>query len=93
MNFKVQQKEKKRKKKDKQKRKEKKEQKKKGGKKKKKKKEKKKKEKENCLIFFTGTIYLFTGVIFDIFHARKFCFHVRDLPKISRAKRDFHAHF
>ena len=61
--------------------------------KKKKKKRTKKKEKENCPIFFTGTIYLFTGVIFDIFHARKFCFHVRDLPKISRAKHDFHAHF
>ena len=80
-------------KKDKKKRKDKKRNKKKEGKRKRTKKRKKKKEKENCPIFFTGTIYLFTGVIFDIFHARKFCFHVRDLPKISRAKHDFHAHF
>ena len=66
---------------------------KKGTKKKGKKRNRKKKKRKNCPIFFTGTIYLFTGVIFDIFHARKFCFHVRDLPKISRAKHDFHAHF
>ena len=52
-----------------------------------------KKKKENCPIFFKGTIYLFTDVIFDNIHARNFCFHLRELPKISRAKRDFHAHF
>ena len=43
--------------------------------------------------FFTATIYLFTGVIFEIFHACKLRFQVHDFPKNSAVEHDFHAHF
>ena len=89
-------KKKKRKKKKKKKNKKKKKKKKKIKKKKKKKKQKTKKSrkrKQNFPIFFIGTIYLFLGVIFDIFHACKFLLSRAWFAEIFTAKHDFHAHF
>ena len=41
------------------------------------------------VIFFTGTLVVFTGVIFNFFHAHKFLFHGCDLVAIFSGTIDF----